>query len=524
MQERDRGVRDARARMAGDLTGDDPQERAAVVRGQQRHLAAADVLVARGRHLQAGRQVDPQLDAVERAAAGDDLLGRGLDVEDAATGGHPLRVAVGDDAAATVGVLVAEHAVEHVGHRLEPAVRVPGRALGHAGLPLDGAHLVHVDERVEGGEVHAGEGAAHREALALEARGRGRDGPHWTRCGDRGVGVGHAWQHEDVVDGDGGHGSSSVARSLAGHPHQHKLRTQVFRKAGTCSPVAAAPRHPGPVPTHHTRVELEAGLDDIRSSPTDAGTLDLIVRRPAVGEREMLDEGVLDPRRASWATRGRTAPSKRTADGGPHPEMQLNVMNARAALLAAAGDPERRSLAGDQLYLDLDISHENLPPGTQLEIGQAVIEVTAEPHNGCAKFAERFGQDAARFFNSPDGKALRLRGLNAKVVVPGTIRQRGRSPQALNSLGAMCRNITTLRGLEPEATSEEIEAAARQYVRKISGVQKTSDKTEKAFERAVRRITAATEELIAELPPRQNPPPTLPPLRRIAARQTAAAG
>ena len=88
----------------------------------------------------------------------------------------------------------------------------------------------------------------------------------------------------------------------------------------------------------------------------------------------------------------------------------------------------------------------------------------------------------------------------------------------------MCRNITTLRGLEPEATSEEIEAAARQYVRKISGVQKTSDKTEKAFERAVRRITAATEELIAELPPRQNPPPTLPPLRRIAARQTAAAG
>ena len=87
----------------------------------------------------------------------------------------------------------------------------------------------------------------------------------------------------------------------------------------------------------------------------------------------------------------------------------------------------------------------------------------------------------------------------------------------------MCRNITTLRGLEPEATFEEVEAAARQYVRKISGVQSTSAKTEAAFERAVKRITAATEVLLSELPPRQNPPPTLPPLRRIAARQAATA-
>jgi hypothetical protein len=82
----------------------------------------------------------------------------------------------------------------------------------------------------------------------------------------------------------------------------------------------------------------------------------------------------------------------------------------------------------------------------------------------------------------------------------------------------MCRNITTLRGLEPEATPVEIEAAARQYVRKISGVQATSPKTEEAFEKAVRLITAASKELLATLPPRQQPPPTLPPLRRIAAR------
>ena len=177
------------------------------------------------------------------------------------------------------------------------------------------------------------------------------------------------------------------------------------------------------MPTHHTRAELEGGLDHIRSSPADEGTLELIVRRPAVDQREVLDEGVLDLAEGLVGDTWNARASKRTADGGPHPGMQLNVMNARAALLAAGGDPDRRSLAGDQLYLDLDISHANLPAGTRLEIGEAVIEVTAEPHNGCAKFSERFGQDAVRFFNSPEGKALRLRGLNAKVVVPGTIRR-----------------------------------------------------------------------------------------------------
>ena len=85
----------------------------------------------------------------------------------------------------------------------------------------------------------------------------------------------------------------------------------------------------------------------------------------------------------------------------------------------------------------------------------------------------------------------------------------------------MCRNITTLRGLEPAATSEEIEAAARQFVRKVSGVQKTSVHTEAAFEQAVHQIAHITEHLLAELPPRQQPPPTLPPLRRIAARSSA---
>ncbi len=101
--------------------------------------------------------------------------------------------------------------------------------------------------------------------------------------------------------------------------------------------------------------------------------------------------------------------------------MQLNVMSARAAALIA-GERERWGLAGDQLYLDLDISEANLPPGTRVEIGTAVIEFTEQPHTGCAKFAARFGEDALRFVNSPDGRALRLRGANAKVVTPGVVR------------------------------------------------------------------------------------------------------
>ena len=114
-------------------------------------------------------------------------------------------------------------------------------------------------------------------------------------------------------------------------------------------------------------------------------------------------------------------PSSRTDDGGPHPDMQLNVMNARAVALVA-GDRDRWSLAGDQLYVDLDISEANVPPGTQLAIGTAVIEVTDQPHTGCAKFTQRFGLEAHRFVNSRDRADLHLRGINAKVVTPGTIR------------------------------------------------------------------------------------------------------
>jgi len=167
--------------------------------------------------------------------------------------------------------------------------------------------------------------------------------------------------------------------------------------------------------------ELEAGLEVIRQSPKDRGVLELIVRRPQVGCREVLNEAELDLAQGlvgdNWRTRG----SSSTIDGSAHSEMQLNIMNARAIALVAQ-EKGRWALAGDQLFVDLDLSAENLPPGTQLAIGSALVEVTAIPHNGCGKFMARFGRDAVKFVNSPVGKQLHLRGVNAKVVRPGVIR------------------------------------------------------------------------------------------------------
>jgi len=167
--------------------------------------------------------------------------------------------------------------------------------------------------------------------------------------------------------------------------------------------------------------EVHAGLERIRQSPKDEGVLELIVRRPGVGEREVLDEGRLDVTEGlvgdTWIART----SRRSKDGLAHPDMQLNIMNSRVIALVAQ-DRERWHLAGDQLFMDLDLSAENLPPGTRLAVGSAVIEVTAEPHTGCQKFVSRFGLDAMTFVNSPLGRQLNLRGINARVVTPGTIR------------------------------------------------------------------------------------------------------
>jgi hypothetical protein len=172
---------------------------------------------------------------------------------------------------------------------------------------------------------------------------------------------------------------------------------------------------------HLSTEELEAGLDEIRRSPSDGGVLELIVRRPREGEREVLPEAELDASEGLVGDNWKSRSSSRTPDGSPHPDMQLNVMNSRAIALLAQSK-ERWQLAGDQLFIDLDLSEENLPPGTRLSVGEAVIEVTPQPHTGCKKFVSRFGLDAMKFINSPDGRRLHLRGINARVVRPGTIR------------------------------------------------------------------------------------------------------
>jgi MOSC domain len=172
---------------------------------------------------------------------------------------------------------------------------------------------------------------------------------------------------------------------------------------------------------HLTMAELEAGLDTIRQSPKDEGVIALIVRRPQVDAREVLEEGELHLVEGlvgdTWKVRG----SSRTPDGVAHPDMQLNVMNARVIALLAR-EKDRWPLAGDQLFIDMDVSSENLPPGTRLALGSAVIEITDQPHTGCKKFEARFGLDALKLVNSPVGRQLRLRGVNARVTQPGVIR------------------------------------------------------------------------------------------------------
>jgi hypothetical protein len=187
---------------------------------------------------------------------------------------------------------------------------------------------------------------------------------------------------------------------------------------------------------HLTVEELEAGLAQIAQSPKDNGELKLIVRRPATGQREVLEMGELDLVVGllgdNWKARG----SPRTPDGLANPNSQVTIMNSRVIALVAR-EEQRWPLAGDQLYVDFDLSASNIPPGTQLAIGSAVLEVTAQPHAGCKKFADRFGVQAVEYMNSPEQKGLQLRGINTKVVQPGTIRVRDsvrKNPRAVENL------------------------------------------------------------------------------------------
>jgi hypothetical protein len=163
---------------------------------------------------------------------------------------------------------------------------------------------------------------------------------------------------------------------------------------------------------------FDAQLDAVHEAPRDGGRLELIVRRPAVEERELIEDGRLDFEAGlvgdRWATRD-------TARTPAYLAAQLTVINSRL-LAAIEPDRSRWPLAGDQLYVDLDLCETHLPVGSRLAIGTAVIEVTEEPHTGCAKFSARFGSEALRWINSPVGREHRLRGLNARVVTAGTIR------------------------------------------------------------------------------------------------------
>jgi MOSC domain-containing protein YiiM len=174
---------------------------------------------------------------------------------------------------------------------------------------------------------------------------------------------------------------------------------------------------------HRTADVLEAALALIRAAPRDVGVVELIARRPQHGVREILDEATLDPAAGLVGDNWIHRPCRHTTDGSPDHERQITLIGARACRAFAGDDPAAWALAGDQLYVELDLSSANLPAGARLAIGEAIVVVTAPPHTGCAKFSARFGSDAIRWANSPDGRALNLRGIHGRVERGGTVRR-----------------------------------------------------------------------------------------------------
>jgi len=210
---------------------------------------------------------------------------------------------------------------------------------------------------------------------------------------------------------------------------------------------------------HLPTAALEAARAHVLGAPKDDGELQLIVARPRPAERELVSAARLDVVEGlvgdNWLTRG----SRHTPDGSAVPDKQITVMNARVAALVAGGETNM-ALAGDQLYVDLDIGVGNLPVGSRLSIGSAVLEVTAPPHTGCKKFVARFGEDAMRFVNSRDGRVHRLRGMNTKVVVAGTVR-----------VGDRCRKLDADQPAQGASLAEpEVGESAREPVSSLDGL------------------------------------------------------
>lgn len=174
--------------------------------------------------------------------------------------------------------------------------------------------------------------------------------------------------------------------------------------------------------TDPTQEELDAALDEIRGAPRGEGRVELIVARPTHGERAIVDEGRLDIAQGLVGDNWPSRPAKGALDGKPHPDTQITLMNMRA-VRALARDAADWAMAGDQLFVDFDLSGEHLPAGTRVQLGGAELVITDKPHTGCVKFTARFGSAAMRWVNTPAGRSLNLRGLYARVVTGGTVRR-----------------------------------------------------------------------------------------------------
>jgi MOSC domain-containing protein YiiM len=170
-----------------------------------------------------------------------------------------------------------------------------------------------------------------------------------------------------------------------------------------------------------TTDQIAEGMQEVLSSPTDDGELMLIVVRPSDGERKLPVSVYISAEAGVEGDKWRTSSGSDKRDGGPDPRVQVTLMNARILKLISGGE-ERMPLAGDNLIVDLDLSDENMAPGQRLSVGEVVLEVTEVPHNGCGNFLERYGREAVKFVNSPEGKRLHLRGIHARVITPGIVR------------------------------------------------------------------------------------------------------
>jgi hypothetical protein len=166
--------------------------------------------------------------------------------------------------------------------------------------------------------------------------------------------------------------------------------------------------------------QLEQGMDKITVSPKNNGMLEMIVRRPETETREVINNGEITLTNGlegdNWKARG----SSHTVDNSADPEAQITLMNSRV-IQSLAGNKENWQWAGDQLFVDMDLSIDNLPPHSKLQVGSVILQISATPHTGCKKFSSRFGIEALEFISTPLGKSLRLRGVNAKVIQAGHI-------------------------------------------------------------------------------------------------------